>query len=162
MRARMKGNLGLTLVETMVAIVVGAVVLMAATVSLAAVHKMVVRVRDQSLVRQDLRVATTLIRSSARACMAEEISIADEGTTLTITSSDGTVTTIKKVDMNLVRQSGDDSDILIRGGLVDLKFELVPGYTAETTLLKVTLAVAANDASSTTSFTTGFRNKLET
>ena len=152
----------MSIVELMVAIVVATIVLMATTVALSAVHKMIVRARDHSLVREDVLVATRLIRSSVRVRTTEEVSIEDQGATLTIAPSGGIAKTITKMEMNLVRQTGGDNDILIRGRLSDLKFEFVPGHAAGTMLLKVTLTVAANDASSTASFTTGFRNKLET
>ena len=162
MRLHRKATRALTLVEIMVAIVIGAIVLMATTVVLSGVHKMMVRVRDHSIVREDILVATRLIRANIRARNHEEVLVGEQGASLTISPNAGVVTTIKKVEMDLVRQSGDDSAIVIGDRLSDLKFELVPGHAAETKLLKVTLTVTVNDASSTASFTTGFRNKLET
>jgi len=161
LRLRRKATRALTLVEIMVAILIGAIVLIATTIALAGVYKMIIQARDHSLVREDILVATRFIRSSIRACAPEEVSIGDQGATLTISPAGGPVTSIKKAEMNLVRQSGGESMILIRNRLADLKFEVVPGHAAETTLLKATLTVAVNEVSSTASFTTGFRNKLE-
>ena len=114
------------------------------------------------MVRQDIRVVSKLIRSSVRALTPEDVTIEDNGATLIFTPDVGGGTIVKKVERNLVLEEGGDENIVIANHLSDLKFELVPGHAAETTLLKVTLTIDVHNASSTAVFTTGFRNKSET
>lgn len=162
MHLRANGQLGLTLVELMVVIVIGAIILIAIAFAFSGVHQSFAKTRDHSTVRQDILVAKQLIRNRVRESISNTLSVADEGTTLNITPDGGAAEAIKKVGNDLAHQDGAETRTVISGRLSELLFELVPGHDAGTTLLNVVMTVTSGDASSTASFTTGLRNRSET